>query len=334
MPRSILFLMLVVTLAGFIGVTVGSAESLAADEAAAVPAAAQIAEWIQQLKSDRFTERSEASKRLEAAGKQAFPALAEAATGENREVSLRAVEVLRKQLEQGDGATKEAARTTLQKIADSNHETAAQRAKEVLNPPPPEAPAAPGIQIVPGVPGLQIMPQIQIQVQAAGGGVTRQMRIQNGSKEVEATENGRKTKITENPNEGIKIEVTETKDGRETKRTYAAKTADELKRNHPEGYELYEKYAKQQAGLPQQVQIVAGQALAAGIQNALPLADKLSKASAITTLKHARQLVESAAKQLERGQPAADKDQDVAPVRKRLEEIAKEIEAERAKLEK
>lgn len=335
MPRS-MFVRMPIAILAFLAASMGlSADPSAVDNAAATsPESAQVAEWIKQLSSDRFTERTEASKRLLAAGRAAFPALAEAATGENREVSLRAIEVLRKQFEQGDQATKDAAQQTLQRIADSNHESAAQRAKEVLNPPPPETPVAPGLQVIPGIPGLQIMPQIQIQVQAAGGGQARQFRVNNGIKEIEATENGCKTKITEDPNQGIKIEVAETKDGKETKRTYAAKTAEDLKKNHPEGYQLYEKYAKQPGGFPLQLQIAGGLPLGGGAQAARPRAEKSPKPVAIMALRQAQQLVENAAKQLERRPPSTDKPEDFGPARKRLEEIAKQLEEERAKLEK
>ncbi len=87
-------------------------------------AAGQIADWIQQLNSPRFTERTEATRHLEEAGKSAFPALAEAVLGDNREATLRAIEILRKHSQEGDEATKSAAKEALQKIADSDHASA------------------------------------------------------------------------------------------------------------------------------------------------------------------------------------------------------------------
>ncbi len=335
MPRFISCLKVVIIIAS-LGASAGWAADRTAEENAATasPESAPIAEWIKQLNSDRFTERTEASKRLEAAGKTAFPALAEAATGENREVSLRAIEVLRKHFEQGNQATKDAAKQSLQKIADSQHESAAQRAKEVLNPPPPQTQVAPGIRVMPGLPGLQLVPQIRVQGQAAGGGVTRQIRVNNGVKEIEVSENGCKTKITDDPNQGIKIEVAETKDGKETKRIYAAKNVEDLKKNHPEGYQLYEKYDKQPGGLPLQFQIAGGLPQGGGMQAARPLAEKSPKPVAVMTLKQAQHLVENAVKQLERAQPSSSKPEDLEQIRKRLAEIAKQLEEERVKLEK
>ena len=165
--------------------------------------------------------------------------------------------------------------------------------------------------------------------------MTRQIRVNNGVKEIEVRENGCQTKITDDPNQGIKIEVAETKDGKETKRTYAAKNVEDLKKNHPEGYQLYEKYAKQQpGGFPLQFQIAGGLPLGGGMQAARPLAEKSPKPVAAMALKQAQYLVENAVKQLERVQPSSGKPEDLEQARKRLAEIAKQLEEERVKLEK
>lgn len=71
-----------------------------------------------------------------------------------------------------------------------------------------------------------------------------QMKTNNGVKEIEAEENGRKVKITDDPAEGIKMEVTEKKDGKEATQKYAAKDAAELKTKHPEAHKLYEEYSQ------------------------------------------------------------------------------------------
>jgi hypothetical protein len=293
-----------------------------------VAAPAQIESWIKQLNSDRFNERNEAAKRLEEAGQAAFPALAEAALGESREVTLRALDILRKHFEQGDQATKDAAKQALQKIAASPHESAAQRAKQILQPPAPAA--MPGVQLFPGI---QIVPQqIQIQINAVGGGQTRQVRVQNGVKQIEVDENGRKVVITDDPNNGLKIEVTETKDGKEVKQKYAAKNADELKKNSPEGYQVYEKYAKEPGAI--QLRFQPGGAGFGGGPPALgPVLEKAQTHGAATMLRHAKTMVENAAKQLERLQQSSDNKEELAKSQKRLADIAKQLDEESAKWE-
>jgi hypothetical protein len=209
-------------------------------------AAGRFAEWIQQLDSDRFADRNEASRRLDEAGKDAVPALVEAALGTSREATLRAIEILRKHSQEGDETSKKAAREALQKIAASDHAAAARRAKDVLDPPKPVETAPPPVPIVQGWPigGQQV--QVQIQLNAGAGNQQRRIQITNGVKQIEATENDLKVKITEDAAGGVQMEVTRRKDGKETTEKYSAKSRDELKKNQPEAYRLYDKYAQQQ----------------------------------------------------------------------------------------
>ena len=154
-------------------------------------------------------------------------------------------------------------------------------------------------------------------MQAAGAGLTRQVRVVNGVTEIEVREAGRKIRINEDPNNGIKIEVSETKDGKETKRTYAAKNAEELKKNHPEGHQLYEKHAKQQGVFQIQVQGVGGMPLGGGLPGAVPMREAAPKQAIAAALRHAQQLVETAVKQFERLPQAADGNEGNAQAQKR-----------------
>jgi len=276
-----------------------------------------IAKWIRQLDSNRFAERAEASSKLEAAGKVAFPTLTEAALGDSREVTLRAIDILRKHFKEGDETTKEAAKQALEKLAESDHQSAARRAKDVLNPKPP---AQAGI-----LPGIQIGgAQFQIQVNAIAGGQAQRVKTKliNGAKEIEVDEKGRKIKITEDPAGGIKMEVTEKKDGKETTKKYGAKNAAELKKNHAEAHEIYEKYAKNVGGNIQ-IQAIPGQAGIRIAPQVLPIfGGAVGKKGAAARLGHARRMIEATAKQL-KGKDAEDKSKESA---KRLEEIAKQLE--------
>ena len=74
------------------------------------------------------------------------------------------------------------------------------------------------------------------------------MRNVNGIKDIEVTEKDRKVKIHVDPNQGIKVEIMETKEGKPVTRAFKAKNADELKKKSPEAHKLYEKYAKGGAG--------------------------------------------------------------------------------------
>lgn len=239
-----------------LAVACGAAESRSAPRNAS---AEQIAGWIRQLDAPRFAERTEATRQLEEAGKVAFPALAEAALGESREVTLRAIEILRKHSQEGDELTKTAARECLQKIADSGHASMARRAKEALNPPQPP-PTLPNIRLGPIMPNAPIGPQqvqVQIQVNAFGGNQTRRIQIKNGVKQTEISENDLKIKITEGAQGDIQMEVTRQKDGKETVEKISAKNADELKKTHPDAGKLYDRY-QQQLGAAIQIRAVPG----------------------------------------------------------------------------
>lgn len=205
----------------------------------------RFAPWIQQLDSDRFADRNEASRRLEEAGRAAFPALAEAALGASREATLRALEILRKHSQEGNEASKKAAWEALERIAASDH-AAARWAKEALTPPKPAERAPPLVPIVQGWPigGQQV--QVQIQMNAGAGNQQRRIQIRNGTKQIEVTENDLKVKIVEEANGGVQLEVTRKKDGRETTEKYSAKSREDLQKDQPEAYKLYDKYTQQQ----------------------------------------------------------------------------------------
>jgi len=210
-----------------------------------VPDSEQLARWIQQLDSDRFAERNEASRRLEEAGKAAFPALAEAALGTSREATLRALQILRRHSQEGSEASQQAARAALEKIASSDH-AAARWAKEALSPPKPAERVPPLVPIVQGWPigGQQV--QVQIQMNVGGGNQQRRVQIKRGVKQTAVTEKDLKVKITDEPNGGVQLEVTRKKDGKETTDKYSAKSLEELKKAQPEAYRLYDKYVRPQ----------------------------------------------------------------------------------------
>lgn len=213
---------------------------------AAKPATAEeIDKLMEQLDANRFSERQAAQQRLAEIGKAALPALEKGTEHVSREVAVRSLDILKGLFQGGDDTTKAAAKETLERLAKNNDGTLAKRAGEILSPPKPVPQLPPGL-----VPGRIGGARIQIQVVGgAGGNSKRSMKEVNGVKEIEAEENGKKVKIVDDPAKGIKLEVTETKDGKETTQKYEAKDAAELKTKHPEAHKLYEEYSKQPAGI-------------------------------------------------------------------------------------
>src|SRR5262245_18150732 len=97
---------------------------------------ADIAQLVEQLESPAFAERQEATRQLSEAGKAAFAELEKATQAGSREASGRALDVLKGHFQRGDNETKTAAQAALERLAKSCNTALAERAKNVLNPPP------------------------------------------------------------------------------------------------------------------------------------------------------------------------------------------------------
>lgn len=213
-----------------------------AEQQAAQPApevsAEEIAALVKQLDADKFADRQAASERLAKIGKPAVEALIGAATCDSLEPNVRALDILKGHLESSDAALKDAAKAALEKIAKSGRPASARRAQDALKAqeekerqPQPGQVLGGGIQIVAG---------------AAAGGRRMSVRTVNGVKTIEVEELNQKTTITEDPKEGIKIEVTVKKDnGQQTTEKYEAKSAEELQKKSAKAYEIYKKFAGQ-----------------------------------------------------------------------------------------
>jgi hypothetical protein len=238
-------LLMVAVLVGLSGLFARAADEPAKTSAAGKteakgPSADEIAKLVEQLDAERFSERQAASEKLAEIGKPAIAPLAKAAVGDSLEVTTRAIALLGKFLDSSDQATKDAAKTALEGLAKSDKSAVARRAQEYVKQPAKEQPAGQG-GIVVG----------QFQIQAGGiigGNKRRTMKNVNGVKEIEAEEDGKKVKIIDDPQKGIKVEHTYKKDGKEVTDKYEAKDAKELEKKSPEGYKLYKQYSEEQAG--------------------------------------------------------------------------------------
>jgi hypothetical protein len=246
----------------------GEEKAPATTQATTAPADADIAKAVKQLDSERFADRQAASEKLEAAGKAAIGALEKAALGDSLEVTTRTIELLQKFGKSPDDATKEAARAALERLAKSDR-PAGNRAQEALKTLQPAQGQGlvlgPGVTIVGGVPGIVGNIQIQGGTVQIGGGVSRiSVSNVNGVKRIEAEENGKKIKIDDDPQNGIKMEVTTRKDGKDITEKYEAKNADELKKNFPEAHKLYKQYSDGMGGNMGAIQIHVGKAIQIG----------------------------------------------------------------------
>lgn len=200
------------------------------------PASEQTASLIKQLDADESEVREKASRRLAEIGKSAIPALTDTVLNGRPEPSHRAFNILAKHFESKDKATKAAATAALESIVEKGRLAQASKAEAVLESPSQQGP----FRIL----GGRILPQGAKKVTA---------KTVNGVKEIEAEEADRKVKIKDDPKNGIEMEITTSKNGKETTKKYKAKSADDLKKNHPDAHDTYEKYTKAPVRIPIQV---------------------------------------------------------------------------------
>lgn len=258
---------------GLVCLSVSAGWALADETPARQPSAesaASVGELVQQLDSDKYAEREAATQKLIALGKQAISAASAATKSTSSEVSKRAFEVLRQLASSDDEKTADLAKAALKKLAEDKDPHVARRAAGVLHPPADRQAAVPNVPLIPR--GIQIVPpggfqipppaggfgaQIQIQAGVAGGGANVkivQAQIVNGAQKIHVQDGDKKIDIDDDPQGGIKIQVTETENGKQKVSRYEAKNLDELKKKHPEGAKLYEEYAGKQNGIQVQVQ--------------------------------------------------------------------------------
>ncbi len=301
----------------------------AANRAVASPA--EIDKLMEQLDANRFSERQTAQQKLAELGKAAFPALEKGTQHVSREVAVRSLDILKNHFQGGDAANKSAAKESLERLAKSNDATLAKRASEILSPPKPAPQVPQGI-----APGRIGAAQIQIQVVGGAGGNVKKVTVKdvNGVKEIEAEENGKKVKISDDPAKGIKLEVTETKDGKETTQKFEAKDAAELKTKHPEAHKLYEEYSKQPAGIRLQVGGFPGGALPPGFP--APGARPRIKILRPDDLKGLQDSADSALKELESAlktlKDAKAGSEELKKAQEQLEAAKKQVEELKAKI--
>jgi hypothetical protein len=200
----------------------------------AAAATANISRWISQLDSDSFADREDSAQRLYDTGSDAIKPLAEAARGHSYEQTAAAIGVLRRMLKSDDSEAGKAAQTALEQIAQGHCDAAATLAADALQP-LVELPEVVYLQQTPGMRRMNAMRLRAVQLQVAVAAVPVVV--------VESTvahDNGKKIQIDEDPQNGLRMRVSEKVNGVLTEKSYQAKDADELKQKSPDAHKMYE----------------------------------------------------------------------------------------------
>jgi hypothetical protein len=317
---------------------------------AAVAGESKLDDLRKRLDADEFETRQQASKELEELGEKAIPALEKWTASESGEVSMRSFDILRGHFEKGTGSVKEAAKQALERIAKADLGPASKRAAEILNPHASNAatPARPGLARILPAPagGIRVGgARVVVAGAAAGGGIETKIRIEDGVKTTEVRDKDRQVKIVDDPDKGLTLEVTETKDGKETTQKYEAKNADDLKAKHPEAHKIYEQYSAKGAEFK-----IGGFEIAPGIAPALPLMPRILPAPApaipiepavpapempaknLEAFKQLEKAIQEMEANLKQAAEESGKNEALKKAQDRLDEVRRELEKLRSSL--
>ena len=193
--------------------------------------AAELGKWVQALTSDDFKTRVDAARQLVASGVAAVEPVAEAADGDDLERTTRCLVVLKKLLKSSTPGVTLAARQALVRLSKSVRRSVAVRAAAAL-PRPTTTGSRKGARQRVGRP-------------AVVGNATRiSVRTINGKRTIEVKTGTRKVLIEDAGGKQITVRVTDLVNGKPLTTEYKGADAAELKKKHPEGHKLYEKYTK------------------------------------------------------------------------------------------
>ena len=287
----------------------------------------EVSDLIKQLDAEGFQDREQAAEKLQVLGKQAVPALTEAAKAGPLEATVRSIQILQNLMESKDKSAADEAKSALEKLAESGNASTARRAKSALTPKPQPMPPALRNRI-----GIGAFPNRAFPIPAGpafGGNAVRRVstRITNGSKVVEVQENDRTVKIQEHPKDGIHIEVTEKKNGKDVTEKFAAKNLDELKKNNPKGHEIYKQYERYM-NRPEAARVFGGVGAArpAALQRAnagrLDLAGRLMQSMG----RHLESVADENAIKESSNESREALKKDIAEMKNRLTEIEKQLQ--------
>jgi hypothetical protein len=351
MSRRLLFRLLL--LAAFVCSLPVMAEEPAPTAEVKAPAAtvttAEIADIVKQLDADDFKTRQLAAEKLTTLGKAAIPALSDAAQSTQLELMSQSLGILRGFYQDNNAELKAAAKEALEKVAAGTNPNAAQRAKDLLAPQKENGSNDPNQgNIIAGNGRGQIIIN-------GGGGIGRiqiggmPLPIGGGARVYsKSVSNANGVKTTKVKQDGVEIEITEGKEEITVKKTengkteeFKAKDADDLKKKHPAGHELFEKHAGdknaaggainlQIGGNIQAVPLPAQIMPAIPLQPAIPMNAKNNRAE--TQLKAVERMLESAEQILNRTADTAEVKDATKPVSEHLAKARAELAKAQEKL--
>jgi hypothetical protein len=198
------------------------------------PSVERIAALIDNLDDPAFANRQEATEELESAGSAALAHLETTAAAGSREAATRAMAILKQHFQSGDAELKASTRTALERLAEHNDPSTAQRARDIVRPPRPVvATSRFGAPVIVPPPPLNVNNFRRITVSDV-----------NGRKSVEIDDRERRVKIEAPADGNIEVEVTDKQNPAAAVRRFEAKDAVELARKDPEMGRLFDQHLR------------------------------------------------------------------------------------------
>lgn len=223
-----------------------------APEAPEAPDAKQVAAWIADLESHSQATRSAAQTALQRAGDAALAQIVAAVRSPSPEVRLRCVEILRRHAAGDDPTRAQAGQSALDTLAQDADMGVARAAESAIAANARQRAAdeyaeqQEQLMLGRGRALVRLRPLAVAKAVGIPAGAVRSVSISvvNGKRNIVAQSGDERVEISDGDDAGIKLSITKKVDGKETKETYAAKDAAELKAKHPAAHKVYEQYAK------------------------------------------------------------------------------------------
>lgn len=206
----------------------------------------EVAQHIKTLSTGDVLQRRAATSKLLEIGKQALEPLAKEAGEGHKETMYHCFDVLTRLLATSDAETSAATKAALTMLTQSQNKSVSLRAKsaiqigEILG---ARAAAQPARPAIPFGPGLAPNAQLNMALNAANGEKLR-ITVINNDRTIQVERADERIEIRDKAGKDIVVKRTRTVAGQPKTDEFKAADADELKKNHPEAFKLYEQYAQ------------------------------------------------------------------------------------------
>lgn len=230
--------------------------SLRADEPAAEKAAvpvvepandtdAEVARHIKSLAEGNLLQRRETTSKLLEMGKAAVAPLAKEASEGRKETMYHCFDVLTRLLASNNAEASAAAKTELTKLMQSPNRPVGLRAKSAIQIGELLGARAAGQLAPPAIPlGPNVVPNVQLNAALNGvSGEQIRITVTNNERAIQVERGDERIEIRDKSGKDIVVRQTRTVDGKPKTDEFKAADSDELKKNHPEAFKLYEQYA-------------------------------------------------------------------------------------------